>query len=222
MTRLSTFVLTIGLLTAVPAAHAIEEPAYTVERQYDGFEMRAYAPVLVAEVTVAGPAEDAGNQGFRILAGLHLRQEQGRARDRDDGAGDADRRADEDRDDRAGDAGRHRCVATPCSSRCRHRSRCATLPEPLDAPHPAQGDARQALRRDPVFRLLVGRELHRRTWKNSNAPRRPPALRPTANRSTHVTTRRGCPGSCAATRSGCRSGEPGGSSADGRSLRAGN
>jgi hypothetical protein len=50
-------------------ASAIEEPKYTVVRQYDGFEIREYAPYLVAEVTVPGPAEEAGNQGFRILAG---------------------------------------------------------------------------------------------------------------------------------------------------------
>ena len=70
MIRLSTCVLVFGLFAAaVPVAQAIEEPAYTVERRYDqGFEIRAYAPVRVAEVTVAGPAEDAGNQGFRILA----------------------------------------------------------------------------------------------------------------------------------------------------------
>jgi SOUL heme-binding protein len=40
-----------------------------VERRYDGFEVRDYAPYLVAEVVVPGPAEEAGNQGFRILAG---------------------------------------------------------------------------------------------------------------------------------------------------------
>jgi len=52
-----------------PMASAIEEPKYNVVRQYDGFEVREYAPYLVAEVVVPGPAEEAGNQGFRILAG---------------------------------------------------------------------------------------------------------------------------------------------------------
>jgi len=47
-----------------PMASAIEEPKYTVVRQYDGFEVREYAPYIVAEVVVAGPAEEAGNQGF--------------------------------------------------------------------------------------------------------------------------------------------------------------
>lgn len=52
-----------------PMASAIEEPKYTVVREYDGFEVRAYEPYLVAEVDVPGPAEAAGNLGFRILAG---------------------------------------------------------------------------------------------------------------------------------------------------------
>jgi len=50
-------------------ASAIEEPRYTVVREYDGFEIREYAPHIVAEVVVPGPSEEAGNQGFRILAG---------------------------------------------------------------------------------------------------------------------------------------------------------
>jgi len=69
MIRLSISALAISLAAAVPAAHAIEEPAFTIERQYEGFELRAYPPVLVAEVSVAGSADEAGNQGFRILAG---------------------------------------------------------------------------------------------------------------------------------------------------------
>lgn len=58
--------IVLGLLS--PMVRAIEEPKYTVLHQYDGFEIREYAPYLVAEVVVPGPAEDAGNQGFRILA----------------------------------------------------------------------------------------------------------------------------------------------------------
>jgi hypothetical protein len=50
-------------------ASAVEEPKYTVVHEYDGFEIRDYAPYLVAEVVVPGPAGEAGNQGFRILAG---------------------------------------------------------------------------------------------------------------------------------------------------------
>ena len=60
-----------------PMASAIEEPQYTVVRQHDGFEIREYAPYLVAEVLVPGPAEEAGNQGFRILAGYIFGKNQG-------------------------------------------------------------------------------------------------------------------------------------------------
>jgi len=60
-----------------PMASAIEEPQYAVVRQYDGFEIREYAPYLVAEVLVPGPAEEAGNQGFRILAGYIFGKNQG-------------------------------------------------------------------------------------------------------------------------------------------------
>jgi hypothetical protein len=49
-------------------AMAIEEPPYTVVHAYDGFEVRHYAPYLVAETVVDAAPEDAGNQGFRILA----------------------------------------------------------------------------------------------------------------------------------------------------------
>ena len=38
-------------------------------QQHGDFEVREYAPYLVAEVFVPGPAAEAGNQGFRILAG---------------------------------------------------------------------------------------------------------------------------------------------------------
>jgi len=51
-----------------PMANAIEEPDYTVVQQYEGFEIRQYAPHLVAEVLMPGPSEAAGNQGFRVLA----------------------------------------------------------------------------------------------------------------------------------------------------------
>jgi hypothetical protein len=44
-------------------------PAYRVVRSEPAFELRAYAPYLVAEVTVPGPAEAASSAGFRFLAG---------------------------------------------------------------------------------------------------------------------------------------------------------
>ena len=49
-------------------ASATQEPRYEVVREYGGFEVREYAPFVVAEVVVPGPAEAAGSRGFRILA----------------------------------------------------------------------------------------------------------------------------------------------------------
>lgn len=58
------------LLFFVPAvAMAIEEPEYKVVAQYADFEVRLYAPYIVAEVDVQGDFENAGNEAFRILAG---------------------------------------------------------------------------------------------------------------------------------------------------------
>lgn len=50
------------------AAQAVEEPAYTVLRAEDRIEIRDYAPMIVAEVVVAGDRRDAVGDGFRILA----------------------------------------------------------------------------------------------------------------------------------------------------------
>ena len=48
---------------------AIEEPEYEVIRATDEYEIRQYAPFIVAEVDVDGDAGSAGNRAFRILAG---------------------------------------------------------------------------------------------------------------------------------------------------------
>jgi hypothetical protein len=57
------------LLLASGAVLATEELPYTVVLTEDAFEVRHYAPYLVAETLVAGSADDAGSQGFRVLAG---------------------------------------------------------------------------------------------------------------------------------------------------------
>ena len=46
----------------------IEEPSYTVVEQRDGYELRDYAPYIVAEVEVTGTRDQSMNQGFRLLA----------------------------------------------------------------------------------------------------------------------------------------------------------
>ena len=59
---------------------ATEEPHYTVIQQHEGIEVRSYAPYLVAEVVVPGPADAAGNQGFRILAAYIFGKNKGERR----------------------------------------------------------------------------------------------------------------------------------------------
>ena len=72
------FVLALAASPAV--SHATEEPEYTVERLLDdsgAIEVRRYAAYTVAEVTVPGPAESAGNSAFPILAGYIFGGNQG-------------------------------------------------------------------------------------------------------------------------------------------------
>jgi hypothetical protein len=69
---MKSFFAAIAALTLIAApvmAQATEEPAYQVVQRHEVFEVRQYAPYVVAEVIVPGPADEAGNQGFRLLAG---------------------------------------------------------------------------------------------------------------------------------------------------------
>lgn len=54
--------------TGAPAM-ATEEPKFTVVQHTEAFDVRRYAPVVVAETTVEGDWGEASNQGFRRLAG---------------------------------------------------------------------------------------------------------------------------------------------------------
>ena len=65
---------------AIPAAEASADggPSYAVTKRYAEFELRQYAPYTVAEVTVPGPAEDVGSQGFKLLAAYIFGGNQGR------------------------------------------------------------------------------------------------------------------------------------------------
>jgi hypothetical protein len=56
---------------------ATDEPRYTVIRTYDAFEVRRYESGIVAETVVGALPEEAGNQGFRILAGYIFGQNKG-------------------------------------------------------------------------------------------------------------------------------------------------
>jgi SOUL heme-binding protein len=62
-------IVALTLLAAPMPSLAIEEPSYQVVRTLPGIELRQYAAYTVAEVTVTGSADEAGNQAFPILAG---------------------------------------------------------------------------------------------------------------------------------------------------------
>ena len=72
------FALLLSIMT-LPAL-AIEEPGYEVVQPLDGAEVRQYAPYVVAQVLVAGTAEEAGNEAFRILAGYIFGKNKGARR----------------------------------------------------------------------------------------------------------------------------------------------
>ena len=58
------------ILFAFPmTSQATEEPDFKIVQKLDDIEVREYAAYTVAEVVVPGPAADAGNTAFPILAG---------------------------------------------------------------------------------------------------------------------------------------------------------
>ena len=59
----------LSLSTISMPSHATEEPEYQVVRKLADIELRQYAAYAVAQVLVAGPADEAGSQAFPILAG---------------------------------------------------------------------------------------------------------------------------------------------------------
>ena len=58
----------IGLTALGGPAAAVEEPPHTLALQDGPFEIRDYGALAVAEVTVGGSRNAAGNSGFRKLA----------------------------------------------------------------------------------------------------------------------------------------------------------
>ena len=55
---------------------AIEEPKYSVLEKTPPFELRAYAPMILAEVQVEGDLDEASSQGFRLIAAYIFGQNQ--------------------------------------------------------------------------------------------------------------------------------------------------
>lgn len=66
---LALLVLTIAALIFGGPAMAIEQPKYVVTLKDGDYEVRRYAPYIVAEVVVTGDQGQAVQQGFRKLAG---------------------------------------------------------------------------------------------------------------------------------------------------------
>lgn len=68
MTRTATLVLSAAL-AALPAMATVEEPAFETLEQSGDFEIRRYAPMIVAETWVEGDLGSASSDGFRVIAG---------------------------------------------------------------------------------------------------------------------------------------------------------
>ncbi len=64
---LASLVLGLGLIWIKPAM-AIEEPKYEVMTADAQFEVRHYAPILIAETLVEGDMDAASSKGFRLIA----------------------------------------------------------------------------------------------------------------------------------------------------------
>ena len=64
---LASLVLGLGLIWIRPAM-AIEEPKYEVVTADAQFEVRHYAPILIAETIVEGDMDAASSKGFRLIA----------------------------------------------------------------------------------------------------------------------------------------------------------
>jgi hypothetical protein len=59
--------LLVGFL-GMESAMAIEEPKYEVRTSQAPFELRHYAPTLIAQTIVEGDMDAASNKGFRLIA----------------------------------------------------------------------------------------------------------------------------------------------------------
>jgi hypothetical protein len=70
----------LALTTFAMPSHATEEPEYQIIRSLADIELRQYAAYAVAEVVVPGPAGEAGNQAFPILAGYIFGKNKGERR----------------------------------------------------------------------------------------------------------------------------------------------
>jgi hypothetical protein len=70
----------MNLAAAIAIVQPVDAPTYELERRIDGIEIRRCGAMLVAEARVEGPAEQAGNQAFPILAGYLFGRNRARIR----------------------------------------------------------------------------------------------------------------------------------------------
>jgi len=71
--RLLVFLTSILIASTVMAT---EEPKFSIIEKSEPFELRTYAPQLVAEVKVEGDLDTASSQGFRLIAAFIFGQNQ--------------------------------------------------------------------------------------------------------------------------------------------------
>ena len=69
--------LALPLVVAACASSPVEEPAYALELSRGDFEVRTYAPTIVAETTVDGDALGSRFEGFGPLADYIFAKERG-------------------------------------------------------------------------------------------------------------------------------------------------
>ena len=69
-------ILLVITLTFTGAVMATEEPQFSVLEKTPPFELRSYAPMILAEVKVEGDLDEASSQGFRLIAAYIFGQNQ--------------------------------------------------------------------------------------------------------------------------------------------------
>ncbi|WP_251370808.1 heme-binding protein [Polynucleobacter sp. Adler-ghost] len=73
ISRLLVFLTSILIASTVMAT---EEPRFSIIEKSEPFELRSYAPQLIAEVKVEGDLDTASSQGFRLIAAFIFGQNQ--------------------------------------------------------------------------------------------------------------------------------------------------
>jgi len=76
--KISPFRILVFLTSVLIASTvmATEEPKFSIIEKSEPFELRAYAPQLIAEVKVEGDLDTASSQGFRLIAAFIFGQNQ--------------------------------------------------------------------------------------------------------------------------------------------------